>query len=164
MPVLTFDYRSGWLQSATVLVIASLFALSSGWFASENNSRIDIFGKTLSVEASAMLLWGIAAFFALGIPVGLKMLLLSMAKPRQVVLTATDITAPKAPIYKTTTTIALRDITRLRVSTVHRTTVFEIKAGKQKLGINKTWIQPASQFDVLRDTVEKRAAAAAIRG
>lgn len=164
MPTLTFDYRPGLLLAVMLLLFSTLFAIGLGWMASTNDSRIEIFGMTPSVETSTVLLWAFAAFFGLGVPISVKMLLQSVAKPRQVVLTATDVTAPKGAIYNGTKTIPFREITNLRIWTVQRNTFLEIHAGKQKLAIPRSCIKPAAQFDALTAAVEKRVAAARING
>ncbi|MFQ1699555.1 hypothetical protein ACJ5NV_03055 [Loktanella agnita] len=164
MPTLTFDYRPALTNALLLLLVSALFTVGLVWLALGNTSRIDILGFVLSVQASTAFFWFGAAFFGLGIPASLKMAGDSIGKPRQVMLSDTEITAPKGGFFKVTKVIAFRDVTACRVVTVQRNTFLEIKGAQQKLTIPKSYIRPAAQFDALAAAVEKRITAARING
>lgn len=162
MPTLTFDYRPGPFFALFLLSISLLFTATFVWMALENDTSLDIFGLSLSPNASRFAWWGFAIFFGLGIPFGLMTLRQSVLKPRQVILTDQAITAPRGAIYAATKSIPFRDVTGFRVWTVQRNTFLEIRSGGQTLSIPKSCIRPAAQFDALAAAVEKRITASRI--
>lgn len=162
-PIVTFAYRPSLGIALFLLLVSTAFVAIGIWAGLTNEGQTDILGIPLSVRGTTIMYWCFTVFFFPGILVGIGLFRQRRAKSRLVVLTQTEISAPRGAFYKQIKTIAYADITKMRVLKIQRNTMLEIKSASETLVIQKNCVQPDAHFNALTTTLQKRVAAAGIR-
>lgn len=163
METLSFDYRPRIGSGLVILLFGAIFGAGMIWMAIGNDKGLDILGVVLPVAVATAFYVIMGIFFALGIPIGVKMIRDSFGEPAQVVLSDTAISAPVSQLNKKTRVIPYRDITGLRVQTIQRNTFLVIRSNQKTLSIPKLAVSKRGDFDTLCKALEKRVAASAVR-
>ena len=163
METLSFDYQARMRTGIFILLFSVIFAPGMLWMAIENDRGLHILGIVLNAAIATAFYVVMGIFFALGIPIGLKIIRDSLGEPAQVILSDTTITAPVSQLNNKTRVIPYRDITGVRVQKIQRNTFLVIRSNQKTLSIPKLAVSKRGDFDRLTAALEKRVAASAVR-
>ena len=163
METLNFDYRPRMRSGVLLMLFGIIFGAGMLWMAVENDKGLDVFGFVLPVAVATVFYVVMGVFFALGVPIGLRLIRDSRGEPAQVILAAATITAPTSPLIKKTRVIPYRDITGVRIQKIQRNTFLLISSDQKTLSIPKMAVSRPGDFDRLHQAIEKRVAAGGVR-
>ena len=163
MDTICFDYRPRLRTGLMIFLFGAVLSVGMMWVAMENDKGMRVFGLVFPPAATTGFSIFMAIFFALGIPIGIKIMRISFGPPAQVILSATEITAPAATLSKKTRVIPYADITALHVQTLQQNTFLIIKSNQKTLSIPKVAVSKAGDFDALHTALNKRVMATRVR-
>ena len=109
-----------------------------------------IAGEAMSEEGgAAIVFWLMAAAFAVAVVIGLGTLMRTLGPAREIVLTDTELSAPRAAWSGQTVVIPLASITRLRLQKVRSQRFLNVYHGGRKLTIGQALLPDRADFDEL---------------
>ena len=97
----------------------------------------------------AIVFWLMAAAFSVAVVFGLGTLMRTLGPEREVVLTDTELSAPRAAWSSQTVSIPLASITRLRLQKVRSQRFLNVYYGDRKLTIGQALLPDRDDFDEL---------------
>lgn len=161
MPELTFPYKSRPLVMLGLILIGGICAAAFFYMALyDAGLELRFLGLYAAGQEAVALAWFFAIFMS-GLAVfGVWALLRSLRAPKSVVLTATSLIAPKAPISKVMMTLPYGTISRLSREDVMGQVFLHVHHADSKLSIPASYLADKSAFDVIHRELQTRRDAA----
>lgn len=158
MEILSYPYR----PKPRVMLLASIFfgavALFMGREAMVNDRGLIINGLIhLEPSGATTFYWCIAAIGAAFVAIGLPAFFVGLLSSHRVVLTGTDISAPKYEFSRKATTVNLSDIRSQSVQVVQQHRFLNIYHVNGKLTISESFLPSEAAFEELCAAIAKRA-------
>ena len=163
METLTFNYKPLLRSGVFMLLGSAAFSVGLVWMAFANDAELRLPGVDLPPVVATGFYAVLAIFFAVGMLVGVILIRSSFGPPAQVVLSATEITAPASQLSKKTRVIPYADITSMRVNTIQHNTFLIIKSNQKTLSIPKGSVAERGAFDTLCAALDKRIVASRVK-
>lgn len=157
MEVLNHPYKpKPWL-----MVLAILFFGACGWFIGQkamlNDRGLIINGLFhLEREGATNFYWVLAALSTAFVVIGVPALFIGLFSSRRLVLTETEIIAPKNGFSRTLVTVSLAGVRQLAVRQVQKQRFLEITHERGKLTIIESMLPGGQAFDELCAAVAAR--------
>lgn len=157
MEVLNHPYK----PKPGFMALALLFFGAGAWYMAQKamlNDRGLILNGVIHLEreGASNFYWLIAAVCGVFVAIGVPMLLMGLFSSRRLVLTETDITAPKNGFSRTPKTIKLADIRHLEIQQVQKQRFLELTHADGKFTIMESMLPGPKAFDDLCAAVAAR--------
>ncbi|HEY9282966.1 MAG TPA: hypothetical protein VIP46_05895 [Pyrinomonadaceae bacterium] len=158
MEILSYPYR----PQARVMLLASIFfgavACFMGREAMVNDRGLIVNGLIhLEPGGATTFYWCIAAIGAAFTAVGIPAFFVGLLSPHRVVLTSTDISAPKYGFSRKATTVKLSDIRGQSLQVVQENRFLNIYHVNGKLTISESFLPDEAAFKELCAAIAQRA-------
>jgi hypothetical protein len=147
---LEYPYKANaWMMLACIAFFGGI-AVMMGHEASTNDRGLILNGiLELSVEGASRFYWGVAVVSMLFVPVAVFGLVSRFVNPMSVLLTSTELSAPKNGFTRKRTAIPLQDIVEIGVQTVQKQRFMNIYHRTGKLSVAQSMLPNAEAFETL---------------
>ncbi|HEY6181376.1 MAG TPA: hypothetical protein VIW67_03970 [Terriglobales bacterium] len=147
MADLSFPYKpKPWSMLFAALFFAGCFLL--GWrVVTTNDKPIVLFGYTLSAEQAHVVFVGVTMASALFVLAAVPAFFVGLFSSHRLILTATQISAPKHGFSRYVTVVPLSEIKGTSLQTVRRQRFLNIHHSKGRLTIMQSFLPDANAFE-----------------
>lgn len=145
---LTFGFALGFFALCTAIMVLT---------ALDNDRGLILSGIfEITVEGATIFYWSIAALSGVLVVGGIAALLMGLRSDREIVVTATAISAPKSGISPNVVSIDFADISNIKIVSINKQRIMSIQHPGGKLTISQAMLADKKTFDELAGYIKEK--------